>query len=479
MNNNNMLITDAVFNMPWAILPAKLTDILSVLYSKEHGELLDNEKLEAKVKSVNDGDDKRYVVEDGIAIIPVYGILSKRFNIISALSGGTSYELLGKDIQAALSDNDVDALFLDVDSPGGAVDGMTDVTDIIYNVRNGAKPIMTFANGLMASAAYHIGSAADYVVAANSTTQVGSIGVIMSPHMDYSKKYEKEDIKVTTFFAGKYKYTPNKYTPLSEDDKSYIKDKLDYLYSLFVDAVAKHRGTTSDIVNNDMAEGRIFIGSQNVDAGLVDEILNGSEALKRLRHVASGRANFNRKPITGKHRTSVGAVSTGRKKMQVITNIRLGSIAESIQSCDSLEKLKSLEDACLLHFATEEKTAGNWIVEEKAKNDSRQVAKLVDLRRRQILSAPKIQEAKKEYEIGRMIGKKIILIRRGFFMIYNLHNDELKKIAEIYEIDISSLIERLDVEDEILSFQPYEKGVKVRTKNNEKLILRFKDSLKV
>jgi ClpP class serine protease len=206
--------------MPWAILPPKLLDILSVLHSKEHGELLDDEKLEAKVEAVNNAD-KRYIVEDEIAIVPIYGILSKRFNIISALSGGTSYELLEKDIRAALSDNDVKGLFLDVDSPGGAVDGMVDVTDVVYNARNGSKPIMAFCDGLCASAAYHIASASNYIIAANSTTQLGSIGVVTAPHFDYSKKYVKDDIKVTTFFAGRYKMTPNKYTPLSKDDKDY------------------------------------------------------------------------------------------------------------------------------------------------------------------------------------------------------------------------------------------------------------------
>ena len=284
MSSNNMLITDAVLNMPWAILPAKLIDILGVLYSKEHDELIDNEKLEAKVEATINAD-KRYAVEDGIATIPIYGILAKRFNIIMALSGGTSYELLEKDIQAALSDNDVKALFLDTESPGGAVDGMTDVADIIYNARNGEKPIMAFANGLMASAAYYIGSAADYIVSANSTTQVGSIGVIMSPHLDYSKRYAKEDIKVTTFFAGKYKMTPNKYTPLSKDDKNYIQDKLNYLYSLFIDAVAKHRDSTPDTVNNDMSEGRIFVGNQALDVGLIDDILNRQNALERLKEM--------------------------------------------------------------------------------------------------------------------------------------------------------------------------------------------------
>ena len=408
MNKNSIpLITDAVLNMPWAILPPKLLDILSVLHSKEHGELLDDEKLEAKVESVNNAD-KRYTVEGGIAIIPIYGILSKRFNIISALSGGTSYELLEKDIRAALSDNDVKGLFLDVDSPGGAVDGMVDVTDIIYNARNGAKPIMTFANGLMASAAYHIGSAADYIVAANSTTQVGSIGVVMAPHFDYSKKYEKDNIKVTMFYSGKYKMTLSKYKPVSKDDKKYVQDRLDYLYSLFVDTTAKHRGTTPDVVNSDMAEGKIFIGSQSVDAGLTDEVLNRQGALDLLHDVAAGRKNFNRKAVVVKRHIN----STSRPERKATTmnntikNFGLKSLAEDIQSCENIDALKAVENQCLTHFAAEAKTAENWIVEEKTKSTSNHVKQLVDIRRRQLLALPQIQKAHADYELGMAVGKR-------------------------------------------------------------------------
>ena len=405
MSNSIPLITDAVLNMPWAILPPKLLDILSVLHSKEHGKLLDDEKLEAKVEAVNNAD-KRYVVEDGIAIIPIYGILSKRFNIISALSGGTSYELLEKDIRAALSDNDVKGLFLDVDSPGGAIDGMVDVTDIIYKTRGGAKPIMAFANGLMASAAYYIGSAADYVVAANTTTQVGSIGVVMAPHLDYSKKYEKDNIKVTTFYSGKYKMTPNRYTPLTKDDKNYISEKLNYLYSLFVDSIAKHRGTTPDVVNSDMAEGKIFIGSQSVDAGLTDEVLNRQGALNKLQDVISGRESFNRKPVV-KRRASTRVTESkgGKTTMKIIKDYSLKSIAEEIQSATDLPELKAIEDACLLHFSEAEKTAENWIKEEEVKSTGRKVTELVDLRRRQILAQPGIKKAKVDYDLGQAIGR--------------------------------------------------------------------------
>jgi hypothetical protein len=90
--------------------------------------------------------------------------------------------------------------------------------------------------------------------------------------------------------------------------------------------------------------------------------------------------------------------------MKTIKDYSLKSVAENIQSAKDLPELKAVEDACLLHFSEAEKTASNWIAKAEAKTTSRKVTELVDLRRRQILAAPKIQEAQREYEIGRMIG---------------------------------------------------------------------------
>jgi hypothetical protein len=63
-------------------------------------------------------------------------------------------------------------------------------------------------------------------------------------------------------------------------------------------------------------------------------------------------------------------------------------------------------------------------------------------------------------------------------MFYTLRYHELEQIAKIYEVDISALADRLELDEEIISFQPHEGGVKIKTKNNENLILRFKDRLK-
>ena len=91
--------------------------------------------------------------------------------------------------------------------------------------------------------------------------------------------------------------------------------------------------------------------------------------------------------------------------MKTIKNYDLKSVAENIQGAEDLEQLKAVENQCLTHFAEKAKSSENWILEEEAKSTGRQVTNLADIRRRQILAAPKIQAAKTEYDLGRMIGQ--------------------------------------------------------------------------
>lgn len=286
-----MMLIDAVVSNPWAILPEKLKEILIVLQAKENGEIMRNEEyLKFAREQMDDGrregescEDHKYEINDGIATIKVHGTLAKRMNMMMALSGGTSTQLLQRDFKSALANNEVKGIFLDVDSPGGAVDGTMDLASFIYQSR-GKKPIMSFTDGLMASAAYWIGSAADYVVAANNTVRIGSIGVI-SAHGDFSKQMENAGIKVTVFASGKYKKIGNAYESLSREDEKYIQNQLDYLYTVFVDSVAVNRNVSSKMTNEEMAEGRIFFGSPAWDVGLIDEILNKEQAIEMLKEM--------------------------------------------------------------------------------------------------------------------------------------------------------------------------------------------------
>ncbi|WP_319406173.1 signal peptide peptidase SppA [uncultured Desulfosarcina sp.] len=217
-----------------------------------------------------------FMLRDGVAIIPVNGTIFKRGSIWSYLYGGTPLSVLNQVLTAAVDDKDVEAILLDMDSPGGQVSGTDAFSDLIYSVRE-KKPVVAFANGMMASAAYWIGSAADKVIV-ERTAQVGSIGVLYM-HNDWSKYDANLGVRVTVIAAGKYKAIGNNAEPLSDDARAVIQAELDQIYSLFIDTVARNRGVSTDTVLVDMADGRVFIGQQAVDAGLADATGTFDDAL--------------------------------------------------------------------------------------------------------------------------------------------------------------------------------------------------------
>lgn len=257
-----------VLTAPWAIEPAKLLEIQAIYATHLRGGKIDIAAVEAKLGHPLASDAKGYTIQDGVAVLPVDGVIAKRANLFMQISGGTSSELIGRDFKTALADPSVHSIILAIDSPGGTVDGTITLADM---VAASTKPVVALASGTMASAAYWIGSAASAVYITDATTVVGSIGVVAT-HTDVSKSQDAQGIKTTEIAAGKYKRIASSYEPLSTEGRQTIQDQVDYTYALFVDAVAKQRGISAKQVLSDMADGRIFIGQQAIDAGLVDGV---------------------------------------------------------------------------------------------------------------------------------------------------------------------------------------------------------------
>lgn len=257
-----------VLTAPWAIEPTKLLELQAIYATHMRGDKIDIAAVEKKLGRPLDNQPKGYTVQDGVALIALDGVIAKRMNMFSQISGGVSTELFVRSLQDAQADTAVHSAIILADSPGGTVDGTVAAADA---VRAFGKPIVTLASGCMASAAYWIGSAANAVYIADSTTQVGSIGVVLS-HTDVSQAEAAKGIKTTEIFAGAYKRIASSHAALSKEGKQVLQDQVDYTYGLFVDAVAAHRGVSADTVLKNMADGRIFIGQQAVDAGLVDGV---------------------------------------------------------------------------------------------------------------------------------------------------------------------------------------------------------------
>lgn len=283
-----MDFTDFAKGSVWGIIPEKF-EHLAKEFHRYHSEFRgDNqdgqwsERMAAFNRKLSE-EEPAYKVSDGIAVLPIVGALSKRTSFWSWFFDLSSYESISKSFLQAMDDPAVRGIVLDIDSPGGVVNGLEAIGELVFENR-GKKPVVTFANGLMASAAYWLGSAADRIVG-TKTSEVGSIGVLMV-HVDASRLYEKYGIKLTYLSAGKYKTIGNPAEPLSETAREVFQAELDKIYSIFVNTVARNRDVSEDHVREKMANGRVFIGTDAKAVGLVDEIGSLETAMERARIMA-------------------------------------------------------------------------------------------------------------------------------------------------------------------------------------------------
>ena len=222
-----------------------------------------------------------------IAVLSLQGVIAQRMNMLVEYSGGTSTEIFGRQFDQAVSDKSISAIVLDVDSPGGEVFGVDELSQAIYSAR-GEKPILAVANSMMASAAYWIASAADEV-AITPGGEAGSIGVV-AVHVDTSKAAEMEGLAYSLISAGRYKVEGNAYAPLEEGAREMIQGRVDDYYDMFVAAVVRNRKMSAGQVRRGMGQGRMLGAKAAVAEGLVDRIETLDGSLQRVGRSRAGRS---------------------------------------------------------------------------------------------------------------------------------------------------------------------------------------------
>lgn len=269
-------LLNAFFEHPWAILPQKLAVLESVVIRHIEGEKMDAEEVQAAIHGAARPVERQV---SGVAVLPLFGTIFPRANLMTSMSGATSAERFGAQFDELMNSPQVSAIVLDVNSPGGQVSGVEELSQKIYNAR-GKKPVVAVVNHMMASAAYWIGTAADEVVMSPSS-ETGSIGVFAA-HQDYSKAVENDGVKVSLISAGKYKVEGNPYEPLSEEARANIQARVDENYKNFLEAIALHRGVSVTTVRNDFGEGRMLTAKQAVAVGMADRIGTLEDTVKTL-----------------------------------------------------------------------------------------------------------------------------------------------------------------------------------------------------
>lgn len=291
-----------LLNGPWACTKSFLDEMQRIYLERTSGVGLSTEEMERFAASGSSSDtgseETNYQVVDGVAVIDIIGPISQYMSWFTYICGGAATDWLMADYRQALADPNVSAIVLRVNSPGGAVHGTPDLANFILANRD-AKPVYAFCEGMMCSAAYWIGSAASQVYLSGPTNEVGSIGVI-AKHVDRSQADKNAGLNVSVLTAGRYKGVGHPHAPLSTEHQDILQAELDTLYTAFIDAVAQNRGIEAQAVINDMAEGRVFIGQQAINAGLADGMMTLDDVIsmasqKGMMHMAvtamGGRAS--------------------------------------------------------------------------------------------------------------------------------------------------------------------------------------------
>lgn len=215
-----------------------------------------------------------------VGVITIAGPLVNNDSWMNRYMGRTSYGEIRDALVHAAQDPTVGTILLDINSGGGSVSGVSDTAALIKKVDKTMKPVHTFSDGQIASAAYWLGSSARSV-SVGQVTEAGSIGVI-TVHQEYSKQMEMSGVKASVLKAGDRKGDGNPYEVLSPKARAGIQAQLDHMYQLFTQTVADNRKVSYAIADTQMANGQVFIGEQAVAAGLADKVTNFDALVAKL-----------------------------------------------------------------------------------------------------------------------------------------------------------------------------------------------------
>lgn len=226
-------------------------------------------------------DQKPFAFAEGLAFIPVHGMLLNRFS--GSYSFATGYNFLRSQRMAAEADPDVKGIVYDYNTYGGTAAGCGELSKEMFDSRD-IKPSIGIIDHSCYSAGYFLGSANDRLIGSPSCG-VGSIGCV-SMHVDMSAMLKEAGIKITFFKSGDEKTDGNPFEPLSATAKKTIRSSVDYHASAFFEAVSRNRGIDESDIRAFQA--RCFDPPEAVENDLIDAIQTPSEAVSSFLNSLNG-----------------------------------------------------------------------------------------------------------------------------------------------------------------------------------------------
>lgn len=231
---------------------------------------------------VSANDNRLLTVAGNNAEISIKGVITKAPSFLAMIFGGgnTTFPEINAAIAAVEQDDDIDNVDFNIDSPGGHFEGLFDTLAAIQGMKKHTRSIIS---NVGASAAFAIATQADEVIASNVAARIGSVGVVATFHID------ENEISITSTDAPKKR--PDVTT---EEGKAMVREELDAMHEIFVDAIASGRGTTVEKVNAEFGQGGTVLANEALKRGMIDAI--AGQPLRVVESTKTTTANSGNQP---------------------------------------------------------------------------------------------------------------------------------------------------------------------------------------
>ena len=224
-------------------------------------------------------------IDERIGIVRLHGPLIRRPSVIESwLFDAVSTEDAIAAVRQAATHEKIDAILLDIDSPGGTAMGTAELAEAVADASK-EKFVYAFTGGLMCSAAYWVASQCDAIYA-SASARVGSIGVII-PFLDASEAFERAGLKMEVFASGKFKSIGAPGVALTEEQRDLLRAEVAEIFGDFRTAVLA-RGRK---IPDEAMEGQTFSARQAQRFNLAGMAKDRDAVLARLRRLHTGKVD--------------------------------------------------------------------------------------------------------------------------------------------------------------------------------------------
>lgn len=238
-------------------------------------------------------------LRDGVAVLPVVGPIFRHANLMTDISGATSLSRLATDFAVAVASDQVSAIVLELNTPGGEITGLAEFAAAV-RAATAVKPVVAFVDGLAASAGYWIAAAAGEIAVATSAL-LGSIGVVAT-YRDARQRDAKAGVTTHEVVSSQ---SPHKRSDVATDEgRARAQALVDRLAADFVAAVADYRGVSGQDVTGKFGAGALLVGADAVAAGMAERVSSLETEISRL---ATSHRKGN--PMTGTPATGTPAAA--------------------------------------------------------------------------------------------------------------------------------------------------------------------------